>query len=381
MAAWTKILIGQRLAAGPGLWPRRSLHLAVDLQSDPSTPGWFRGLATLAFLCGLTLLLSPNRLPFDSRPTKPLPADVPLPHRTIAPAFALPPEAGQVAPIPTRIPFFEEGPVRFRGAAGGSLYAALSAQGLPFSVIQEYLEALSSHLDFRQGLAADAQYDLVVAYHRDAKGAGRFGPLLYAGLMQRDQQLQLLPWPRQNVPLWLDAGALGARRLTMVSPVSATRVSSGFGLRFHPLLGFSRLHKGIDFAAPYGAAVRAVRDGVVAHSGWAGGNGQLVRLRHAGALGSGYAHLSQLYVSPGQQVRQGEVIGLVGATGLATGPHLHFEVYRDGEAVDPAGVRFSPSAALSPAAQSVLRARLARLTALPIAASGPPLGAAGGGPE
>lgn len=111
-------------------------------------------------------------------------------------------------------------------------------------------------------------------------------------------------------------------------------------MRFHPLLGYSRLHKGVDYGAASGTPIVAVADGRVVFSGWHGGHGNFVKLEHAGGLGSGYGHMSRIAVRSGTYVRQGQLIGYVGSTGLSTGPHLHFEVYKNGAAVNPTGVSF-----------------------------------------
>jgi murein DD-endopeptidase MepM/ murein hydrolase activator NlpD len=134
-----------------------------------------------------------------------------------------------------------------------------------------------------------------------------------------------------------DRGA-GLRRLLLRTPLAHPRLTSGFGLRFHPLLGYTRMHQGVDFGAPVGTPVLAAGDGVVESAGWTGGYGRMIRLRHAGGYATGYAHLSAWSpgLGPGAAVRQGQVIGWTGNSGLSTGPHLHFEVRFDGRPIDPA---------------------------------------------
>jgi len=121
------------------------------------------------------------------------------------------------------------------------------------------------------------------------------------------------------------------------APLDFLRVTSNYGMRRHPILGFSRMHQGVDFGAREGAPVLAVADGVVLDAGREGGYGNMIHLRHAGGWGTGYAHLSAFApgIVAGARVTRGEVIGFVGHTGLATGPHLHFEVSHDGVRVDP----------------------------------------------
>ncbi|MFZ4677030.1 MAG: M23 family metallopeptidase, partial [Nodosilinea sp.] len=121
-----------------------------------------------------------------------------------------------------------------------------------------------------------------------------------------------------------------------VFPANAN-ISSGFGNRVHPILGYSRFHAGIDFAASYGSTVRAADSGQVIFAGWYGGYGQTVIIDHGSGLSTLYAHNSRLLVQEGQSVQQGQAISAVGSTGLSTGPHLHFEVRQNGNPVDPAG--------------------------------------------
>lgn len=118
------------------------------------------------------------------------------------------------------------------------------------------------------------------------------------------------------------------------APVTG-RLTSGFGPRYHPIHGGQRYHSGIDVAAPTGSPIRATSDGVISAAGWAGGYGLLVAVNHGAGMETRYAHMSATNVSVGQQVRRGDVIGFVGSTGDSTGPHVHYEVRRNGLAIDP----------------------------------------------
>jgi murein DD-endopeptidase MepM/ murein hydrolase activator NlpD len=112
-------------------------------------------------------------------------------------------------------------------------------------------------------------------------------------------------------------------------------------MRRHPILGYVRMHAGVDFGAPFGSPIFAVSDGIVSFAGRHGGHGNYVRLEHGGGLGTGYGHMSRIAVSPGMKVQAGQVIGYVGSSGLSTGPHLHYEVYENGRTVNPLGVHFA----------------------------------------
>jgi murein DD-endopeptidase MepM/ murein hydrolase activator NlpD len=116
------------------------------------------------------------------------------------------------------------------------------------------------------------------------------------------------------------------------------RLTSGFGERFHPILGYERFHAGLDLAAAAGTPIVAAADGKVARAGWTGGYGQLVAIVHAGGIETKYGHMSRIAAYAGEVVHRGDVIGYVGSTGLSTGPHLHFEVLRNGRPVNPKSV-------------------------------------------
>ena len=124
------------------------------------------------------------------------------------------------------------------------------------------------------------------------------------------------------------------------------------------------MHAGIDFGAPFGAPVYAVSDGRVDYAGYRGGYGRYVRIQHGGGLGTGYGHMSRIAVANGQNVRRGQIIGYVGTSGLSTGPHLHYELYRNGAPVNPLSARFQTRAILSGSDLAAFRARLNMLTAL-----------------
>jgi murein DD-endopeptidase MepM/ murein hydrolase activator NlpD len=143
------------------------------------------------------------------------------------------------------------------------------------------------------------------------------------------------------------------------APLDFLRVTSSYGMRRHPILGFTRMHQGVDFAAREGAPVLAAADGIVMQAGPEGGYGNLLRIRHAGGWATGYAHLSAFApgVAPGARVLRGEVVAFVGHTGLATGPHLHFEVSLGGVKLDPMQTPFGGAPAADPHAGAYARLR------------------------
>ncbi|RZL73664.1 MAG: M23 family metallopeptidase, partial [Sphingomonas sp.] len=139
-------------------------------------------------------------------------------------------------------------------------------------------------------------------------------------------------------------------------------------MRFHPLLGFTRMHKGLDIGAPYGSPIHAMTDGIVTFAGRIGGYGNFVKLMHGGGMASGYGHMSRIAVSSGTRVQQGQVIGYVGSTGMSTGPHLHWEVWKNGAAINPRSVSFASVAQLSGEKLRAFKARVAQLLAIRVGA-------------
>ena len=175
--------------------------------------------------------------------------------------------------------------------------------------------------------------------------------------------VRLMKWTLNGRTDWVDANGAGRQVATMTWPV-AGRITSGFGLRVHPILRFARMHRGIDFGAGYGAPIVAAADGQVIRSGWSGGYGRQVRIAHGGGIATTYSHMSRLVADPGSFVRQGQLIGYVGSSGLSTGPHLHYEVHRNGTAVNPLSVRFASRSLLEGPELERFKAHLAKLMAV-----------------
>lgn len=254
-----------------------------------------------------------------------------------------------------RIPIaVDDTPLRVQGASGSSLYRAARAAGAPARAVETYLRAIGNRIS----ISSDSRFDLVVAQRRAETGEVEIGDLLYAGLTQGKRKLQLVRWKVGGRDEWFDAAGVGESRGVMQRPVVG-RLTSSFGMRRHPLLGYSRLHQGIDIGAPTGTPIVAASDGVVTYAGWHGGHGNFVKLQHGGGLGTGYGHMSRIAVRNGERVRQGEIIGYVGSTGLSTGPHLHYEVYRNGVPVNPASVTFITQAQLAGAELRKFKSALA----------------------
>lgn len=330
--------------------------------------------ANLAALIGSTISLSeiPSGTKVDltlgrrTAPGKPRPLDALAFRARFDLRLTVARQNGQlrVRPVPIKV---DATPLRIRGTVGSSLYRSARAAGAPAPAIQAYLKTLSDKVDPGQ-IGSNDTFDMVVDYKRAETGETETGTLLYAGLTGGNgkPRAQLLRWGSEG--RFFEASGVGEQREGLVAPVPGA-ISSGYGMRRHPILGYRRMHAGMDFRAGYGTPIVAVTDGMVQSAGRAGGCGNAVRLNHAGGLSTRYCHMSRMAVSRGQSVRRGQVIGYVGSTGLSTGPHLHYEMYSGGRSINPASVRFVTRAQLAGRELQSFRARLASLlTTVPGAA-------------
>ena len=258
-------------------------------------------------------------------------------------------------------------PLRVRGAVGSSLYRSMRQAGVPASAVQEYLKALDAQIDMDREVRPGDEFDIIIDYRRAATGERQAGQLLYAGVDRAGKpRTQLMRWGKDG--RFYEASGVGEQRRGLLAPVPGP-VSSNYGMRRHPILGYTRMHAGMDFKARYGTPIVAVTDGRVSAAGRAGGCGIAVRLEHGGGLSTRYCHMSRMAVGAGQQVRRGQVIGYVGSTGLSTGAHLHYEMYRGGRAVNPASVQFVTRAELSGTELIDFRRQLIKLKEIEVGAA------------
>jgi murein DD-endopeptidase MepM/ murein hydrolase activator NlpD len=257
------------------------------------------------------------------------------------------PVAAPVAPVPS-------GPLRIRGQVGDGLYWSLRAAGASPQVAAQYLAALATEIDVGDVGPGDG-FDLVLGADRQ---------LLYAGLSRAmSSSLQLVHWTAGGRSEWIDAAHAERPAPTvggMIMPANGP-ITSYFGYRYHPILHFTRFHAGVDIGAAWGSPIVAAADGQVVGVGWGGGYGREVQIAHGGGMTSIYAHMSEIVAQPGSVVHAGQLIGYVGASGLATGPHLHFEVRQGGVPVNPLGVRLVSAPAVDTHLADAVKTRLAAL--------------------
>lgn len=255
-------------------------------------------------------------------------------------------------------------PLRVQGAVGSSLYRSARAAGAPAKAVESFIRTVATRVPVSR-LDSDCKFDIIVKQARAATGEVQLGNLLYAGVSGCDNKVQLMPWESNGKIEWFDSAGKGNKTGMMAMP-AAGRISSSFGMRRHPLLGYTRMHRGIDIAAPWGAPVYAATDGVVQFAGRSSGYGNFIKLSHGGAFGTGYGHLSRILVRGGQSVRKGQVIGAVGSTGMSTGPHLHYELYKNGSAVNPRSVSFTSMRQLTGSDLGEFRSKLNHLLSVPV---------------
>ena len=222
------------------------------------------------------------------------------------------------------------------GTVNSSLYEASDEARLPETVTRQLADVFSGQIDFHRALRKGAVFS-VVYETLEAEGEPlRTGRLLSAEITN-DQKTYNAVWfqePGQKGAYYTLKGD-SLRRAFLASPMPYSRRTSGFGMREHPIFHTQRAHMGVDYAAPTGAPVISVADGVVVESGFSGGFGNMVVVQHNARQSTVYAHLSRIGVRKGQSIKQGDNLGAVGSTGWATGPHLHFEFRINGRHVDP----------------------------------------------
>lgn len=226
------------------------------------------------------------------------------------------------------------------GVIKSSLFAASDEAFIPDGVTSQIAEIFGTHIDFRKDLRRGDQfsvlYESLIADGEAAPWTQGSGRVVAARFINKDKPHEAL-WfqPEGKKGAYFDFEGNSSVHQFLSSPLEFSRVTSGFSMRFHPILNQWRAHTGVDFGAPTGTPVRSVGDGVVSFAGTQSGYGNIIIIKHSDNRETRFAHLSRINVRVGQKVAQGEFIGAVGATGWATGPHLHFEFRINGEAKDP----------------------------------------------
>ncbi len=242
---------------------------------------------------------------------------------------------------------------RSGGRIDSSFFHSARRAGIPAAILIKAIRIYSHALDFQREVHPGDRFDIVYTRRYDAQGNyAAAGEILRASLTTESGRRSHVVWryaPRGGAGEYFDATGRSIQGFFMKTPVDGARLSSTFGMRRHPILGYSRMHRGVDFAAPSGTPVYAAGHGEVEEIGRKGGYGNYILLRHARGYKTAYAHLLGFArgLKKGRRVGQGEVIGYVGSSGLSTGPHLHYEILHRGKQVNPTRVKLPPARVLS----------------------------------
>jgi len=230
------------------------------------------------------------------------------------------------------------------GKITSSLYETGMASGIPAGLLNDIITTYSYDVDFQRDIQPGDMMD--VLYERmetkDGIAAGN-GEVLFAELTLSGRVMKVFRYVDKagNADYYNDKGE-SVRKALLRTPINGAKITSGFGMRSHPIMGYSKMHRGVDFGAPTGTPIYASGDGTVDYVGRKGGYGNYLRIKHNPKYGSAYAHISRFAsgLRPGQKVKQGQIVAYVGTTGMSTGPHLHYEILVNNEQVNPSSVKF-----------------------------------------
>jgi murein DD-endopeptidase MepM/ murein hydrolase activator NlpD len=239
-------------------------------------------------------------------------------------------------------------PVLASGTIFNSLYNDAIANHVPVEIILSYIKLFSYDLDFQRDIRKGDQFKVFYESYYNADGdLVKYGDVIFSYYASKQTGTKIATYRYINSKgdkIYLDESGKSIKKSLLRTPINGARISSGFGYRKHPILGYTKLHKGIDFAAPYGTPVYAAGSGKVKFAGWYSSYGKYVKIEHNSTYNTAYAHLSKIpkSIKNGKHVKQGDVIGYVGSTGRSTGPHLHYEVYAGSKPINPNKVKIQP---------------------------------------
>ena len=218
-----------------------------------------------------------------------------------------------------------------------SLYSSAIKEKIPPSLIVEFARIYGFQIDFQRDIWKNDMFQIIYEnFFNDNNEAIETGNIIYANLILQGKEYPLYFFKSDDIDDYFDERGQSIKKTLMKTPINGARLSSSFGKRKHPILGFTKMHTGTDFAAPMGTPIMASGDGVVTKASWCGGGGNCVKIKHNSIYSTVYAHLSKFGrgIKKGTRVKQGQTIGYVGSTGMSTGPHLHYEVIENGRKVN-----------------------------------------------
>ena len=218
-----------------------------------------------------------------------------------------------------------------------SLYKTAIDLGIQANVIIEFARIYGFQVDFQRDIRKGDNFQIMYEVFEDDEGKiFETGNVIFADLILRNQKNTLYYFDKKNSAGHYDKNGKSVKKALMKTPINGARLSSSFGMRKHPIDGYNKLHKGTDFAAPLGTPIMASGDGKIIRAKWCGGGGNCIKIKHNSTYSTVYAHMSKFAVGikNGVRVKQGQIIGYVGSTGKSTGPHLHYEVIKNGKKIN-----------------------------------------------
>ena len=224
-----------------------------------------------------------------------------------------------------------------RNIIKNNLYSSAVAVEVEPNIIIEFARVFGFEIDFQRDIRKDDWFEILYEKFEDDNGKVRdTGKIIFASMFVNGEEINLYNFKHNNEEEYYDIKGKSITKSLMKTPINGARLSSSFGMRKHPILGFNKMHRGTDFAAPTGTPIMASGSGTVTRARWCGGGGNCVKIKHNSTYETIYAHMSKFAkgVKEGKKVKQGQIIGYVGSTGMSTGPHLHYEVVVNGKKVN-----------------------------------------------
>ena len=218
-----------------------------------------------------------------------------------------------------------------------NLYSSAINADIEPNIIVEFARIFGFEVDFQRDIRRDDWFEIYYEKFEDDNGKVRdTGKIIYASMFVNNNEINLYNFKHKNEEEYYDIKGKSITKSLMKTPINGARLSSSFGMRKHPILGYNKMHRGTDFAAPSGTPIMASGSGTVTRARWCGGGGNCVKIKHNSTYETVYAHMKSFAkgVKEGKKVKQGQIIGYVGSTGMSTGPHLHYEVIVNGKKVN-----------------------------------------------
>ena len=218
-----------------------------------------------------------------------------------------------------------------------NLYSSAVEVGIEPNIIVEFARVFGFEVDFQRDIRKGDWFEIYYERFKDDNNKVRdTGKIIYASMFVNGEEINLYNFKYKNEEEYYDINGKSITKSLMKTPINGARLSSSFGMRKHPILGYNKMHRGTDFAAPSGTPIMASGSGTVTRARWCGGGGNCVKIKHNSTYETIYAHMKAFAkgIKEGRKVKQGQIIGYVGSTGMSTGPHLHYEVIVNGKKVN-----------------------------------------------